>query len=82
MTQQIVNRYLCAGVLTIIRQVICDFAVEPDFALLNQLQYQSRCELLGDRTQSEFGVGRIGNIPFHVGQAETLLVNDLSIFGH
>ena len=81
-TQQIMNRDLRASVLAIVRQVIAESSVQFDFALLNQLQNQSRGELLCDRAETEFRVRLVRNVPLHIGKAQALLVNDLAVLSH
>ena len=64
--EQVANRDPGAGVLAIVGQHVCQAAVERQSALLDELQHQDRCELLGHGSDQESSFGHVGQLAFEV----------------
>ena len=70
---------VCFGV---IRQIGRDFVVYLYFFFFYQLHHQHGRKLFCDGAQSKFGIGRIGNAPFHVRHSVAFFENYFAIFSH
>ena len=68
--------------LAIVRQVIRKMPIKFDFAFVDELQDEQRGELLCHRCDFKFGVYLIGDVPLHVCEPKSSLVQDLSLSGH
>ena len=68
--------------LPIVRQVIRKMPIKFDFAFVDELQDEQRGELLRHRCNFKFGVYLIGDVPLHVCEPKSSLVQDLSLSGH
>ena len=73
-----VDGYPAAGVLSIVRQVIGEMAVQADLALVDELQREQSRELLGDGPEFELGAGVVRNAPFEVGESKALFIDDVA----
>src|SRR5205823_4355804 len=62
-------------------QILRHHVICPQFASLFQQQDGRRRELLRQRAQAEFGLGRIRNIPFKVGGSIPLVQENLATLG-
>ena len=79
MIQQLMDRDLVAGVLSIVRQVISDLSIELDLAFIDELQDDRRRKLLRDRPDPKLRIRSIRDPPLHIRHPETLFVDDLTL---
>jgi hypothetical protein len=71
-----VDGHLVADVLALEGEVGAEFRLEVDLLFLDELHDQHGRELLGHGPDSELGVGRVTDVPFPVGQSESLPEDD------
>ena len=77
--EQLVDRHAAASVFAIPGQIVADLALKKDFAFSRLLENEQCSELLGDGSDVEASVRRVGSASLHVGVADSLFVNDLAL---
>jgi len=70
-----------AGVLAVVGEIVGDVAVEFDGAFGNLLNDEHGSELLGDRTETEFDVGSVGDVPLTISETVAAFEDDFVVFG-
>ena len=81
MGEQLTDGHAASCVLAIVRNVVREVSLQLNFSLVNKLQNKQSRELLCHRTDLEFRVHIIRDIPVAARKSESPLVNDASTAG-
>src|SRR6185369_10775272 len=81
MCEQVMNGHLFSDVFAVVRQVVRQFTIQLNFALLDELKNDRRRKLFGDGAETKFGIRRVWNVPLHIREAKPALINHLPILG-
>src|ERR1700727_2618881 len=81
MREQSCEGYPFAGVFAVVGQVVRDISIETQFSFVYELQNEKSGELLGHRSNFEFGSEVVCSVPFTICVSERVFVKDLAIAG-
>ncbi len=70
------------GFFAVVGNVIGEITVEIDLSFTHELKDEQRRELLGHRTELEFRLEIVWNLPFEICVPEGMLINDFAIASH